>query len=356
MNRFIVSILFCTALISLSLCDAAAQQDASSTPSQIKGGDGNVVPHENVAEDSSDAPVEFVKPIDRYKSVMMSPRAQDWIRRAIKSYETKIPVAVLMPDVFPTEIYDSADIKDIPPPGDFKEPSLDIAPPVVSQIIEEHLPPPIPPETISFKSFVRLGDLRWVAWINDRKITDTKSRDVFAESGITIERMRDERLFFIWKNSQISRMLPDWNSDLARIGETDFYTDGRNIIVDAHTENIGFFLSPGDSFNGERLIVYSGDNIPENIIDNMGLTPAEAIHQEAVLAAVQGLKKDASVGGNILNSDETISFEEIATAGNEIGSVPVVEDEKSPTLPVYMSVKDRKHLLTLYAILIKEEE
>lgn len=309
------------------------------------------------AGEQASAEAEEASPFDKYGSVMMSPRVNDWIRRAIKSYETKIPVAVLMPDVFPTDIYDPGEVKDIPPSEPIEEPKLTFENLPKSEIVQKVLPPPIIPQQITFNSFVRIGPKEWVAWLNGEKVSSRKAEDAFAESNITIKRMREERLFFVWEDSQIERILPEWQSNMARIGDTDFYTNGKNIIVDEYTGKVGFFLNPGESFSGERLLVFAGDMPPDAAagaaLDALpGAENADA-REQAVMAAVRNLRKQTAQGDeDIMFSGGTLTFGD-KTQAPAADTAELAQAAKTALLPEFMNAKDRKHLLTLYAILIR---
>jgi hypothetical protein len=265
-------------------------------------------------------------------SLMLSDNEQDWIRKAIKAYRTKIPVGVLLPNLFPSDIYGKADTQSIPPPEPIKEPD---AVAVESAPIEEALPiraDPVVPEAISFNSFLRVGTEGWLAWVNGKKVA---SGEEFAVGNVTIRKMSGGRLFFLWKDSELDRILPTWKDDMRRIGETDFHTNGKNVIVDRFTLNVGFYLNPGESFNGASLRVYSGDDAP----------PPAPLPSLAADALPGGGKALSLKGGK--EAESAITAEDMAALmqGDEL--------RRRAALPEYLTRKDMNSLLALYNVMVE---
>lgn len=292
--------------------------------------------------------------VHRYMPVMLSEHSHEWIRMAIKSFEKKIPIATLLPDLFSIETSSESNQKDIPLPVSEAMASLEKDSVVVTSFKEAVLPPAVAPETINFQSFIRLGSDTWVAWINDKKMVYQKDDIALPDDNIYIKKMQDKRLFFLWKDSQIERLNKHWKNEFVRIAESDFYTNGRNIIVDEHNGNIGFFLSSGESFEGSRLLIYKGEapSVPVGVSQN-DITSAEAV----IADNAQALGEATNAIGNEYLADEAFTFRAngIQTAGRgKIGaSLASVEvDPTSPTnIPKYISSQNRRHLMTLYKIL-----
>ena len=320
------TICFSVPCIYLATQNAFAQSAVDKLKQAIKG-EGVVAADET----TENAPAQAKAP-----SLMLSGNEREWIARAVKSYETKIPVSVLLPQLFPSEAFGRADTRNIPPPLPIDEPN---APQLAKEQVERFVPlrsaPNVPPP-ITFNSFIKLEDLGKRVWINGEKVDKPEE---YVNGDVTAVDMRGNRMYFLWKDSRADMFYPEWKSAMAQIGTTDFYTNGKNVIIDAATHDLGFFIKPGETFDGQTLTVTEGK--PD---------------QNALAAAAKKTKAPAKTTEDEDDDDDgSTSFSFASDAEAEENIEDIMARERTKRMPKHLKAQDRQDLVRLYYLMTREE-
>ncbi|MET0155585.1 MAG: hypothetical protein ABW189_05725 [Rickettsiales bacterium] len=283
-------------------------------------------------------------------SLMFSENEREWVERAIKSYATKIPVSVLLPQLFPSEAFGKADTANIPPPAPIDDPDMPkIGADKIESVVPVRAAPNVPPP-LTFNSYILLQDKGKRVWLNGAVVPRVED---FTLNDVHVAEMQGERIYFIWRDSRADMFHPEWKRDMAQIGKTDFYTNGKNIVVDSVTLDVGFFLKPGETFEGQTLSVREGSQ-PERSL------PAKNVEKSAPASDVisggrgmqQALAEDApKKDGDALPDvqppeDEALDFGPAEGANEATDAV---------RLPKYMNKKDRNGVVRLYYLMTRDE-
>jgi hypothetical protein len=187
--------------------------------------------------------------LSKYRSIMFSQESIGWIGEAIKSKQQGIPLEILLPTVFPPAqgIEPALEVnKDEPLENIIK---TDIVTP--EKVAEEPL---LEAQNFYLKSILYLSPEHWTIWLNDKKLTNN---DEFL--GIKIISVTSNSVFFLWNNSKIDRIFPDWKKSFYTLDDAKYASNNKNVVVNTENSDISFILSPNQSFVPTEMQILEGN-------------------------------------------------------------------------------------------------
>lgn len=179
------------------------------------------------------APEQVVKP---WPSIMFDKESITWIDNAIKSYVTKVPLEILMPSLFSSENNKK----------EAEQPAEESVKPV------EVLPSDAP--NFYLNSIIYFAPDDWVVWMNEEKITPENNN-----SAVKAVSVSTSSVIFVWNNTHLDSLVPDWKNKLHDIGESKYSSDDSNIVVDSKTGNASFILHPNQTMISKNMEIVEGD-------------------------------------------------------------------------------------------------
>lgn len=179
-------------------------------------------------------------------SLMFDSKTASWIDIAIKSYEKKISLEILLPSLFPPQ--GSVAIEE---PAKEPEPTISE---IITETIQQFQPPTEAP-AYYLKTIMYFNPHNWTLWLNDKKMTDTADKQM---GNITAVLVNKDQAVFTWKDSRIDLISPNWKNGFIPMDNEQYASPEKNIVVDANTGNISFILKPNQSFVSSPLQIVEG--------------------------------------------------------------------------------------------------
>jgi len=230
-------------------------------------------------------------------SVMFSSRDRGYLAEAIKSYKTKIPIEVLLPNIFPKSGTRALDNLGLSEEINGGNPADNAGNEIISEF-------PI----IYINSILFISPTNWSIWINSKKISygdqnvqvkprpgykknkqKTASNSTLKDTNISankfdgkqqpasnnsnddkLQEMPDIKLevlnvsekeaIILWRQSELDRFFPHWRDSLEPIEGTNKYTNKqRNLVLDSASGNITFILKENQSLVGSIMQIAEGE-------------------------------------------------------------------------------------------------
>ena len=183
-------------------------------------------------------------------SIIISKEESHWIAEAIKSYSQKIPIEILLPDLFPSN---NVVIKNDTIKKEEKKEIEENITSIVREVIKKIAPDFAP--AFYLKSILYFSPTNWSIWLNDKKISDKNS---YEHDHLDIMKITGDKVILLWQNSNISMIYPKWQNNFIALGDNKFTSHDKNIVVDGATGNISFILRPNQSFVSKSLEIVEG--------------------------------------------------------------------------------------------------
>lgn len=210
-------------------------------------------------------------------SIMYSSDELKLIQQAIKSYETNIPLEILLPNLFPKSgvVEVERNDKSVETRVEDRGNETFVA---GSGLITDS-------PVFYLNSILYFSPENWTIWINNQKIKygDTNVRVSYGGADqdsnadktlssleslvsnvqymdIDIVDINGEEVSVIWKNSQLDKIFPEWRDQLKPVdgNSQQFLSNYRNIVVDKNSGNISFVLRNNQSMVSRVMKIVEG--------------------------------------------------------------------------------------------------
>lgn len=202
-------------------------------------------PTENASE-TNPSPAQEVKIWSG--SLMFGAEKVQWVKEAIKAYETNIPLEILMPDLFPSQVKTKQEIPSATPLPEAVEHVDDI----IQEVLEETILPTEAP-VFFLNSVVYFSPQQWTIWVNDEKISVGDEHDQLEVSGV-----EGGKVTFFWRDSKIDYIFPKWREKFTPLLDTGYFSNQKDILINGETGDISFVLQTNQSFVSKDLKVVEG--------------------------------------------------------------------------------------------------
>lgn len=203
------------------------------------------------------------QPLAWQGSLLFSDEDLKNIRVAIKSYKTKVPLEILLPELFPSQVVDS----DRPVEEEVPQEEASVE---VPDIIEEIIKPDII-SSFYLTSILYFAPDRWSIWLNGRKVTSPTG---FADAEIID--VQKNAVYLLWKDVPLSSIATEWRSAFLPVNASVYASKEKNVIVDVEKQQISFILKPNQTFVTNLMSVVEGrvTNQPvvtSDVVENVGV-------------------------------------------------------------------------------------
>lgn len=203
-------------------------------------------------------------------SLMFDPKEAEYVRNAILSNEIKISLKDLIPELYPEE---DTTIKEIPT---FSDPDIiqnrinsSISPlDNLSESVEETPVETLKKPLLYLNSVAYFSASNWILWINGQKTSYGETHP-----DVSIAAVKKNQVAFVWLESKIDQIYPNWKDDFYPMEDERFWTNGYNIVIDKREvsatnsanedvskvkDNIIFMLYPHQTFDAASLTILEG--------------------------------------------------------------------------------------------------
>lgn len=195
-------------------------------------------------------------------SLMFDKQTSEWLNAAVKSFDQNIPLEILLPSLFPA-IKPETKVEEIHQPE--------------SVIIKSNSPIEAP--AFYLKSILYFSPDNWSLWLNNKKLSDNTDKTI---ENITLVDISHKQASFLWKNTTIDLIYPDWKDLFTAIEDNKYASPEKNILVDASTGNITFILKPNQSLVSKTLEIVEGPAKSSSLDKQATTTPDIAPNPVAV--------------------------------------------------------------------------
>jgi|GEM_PF-5182998 len=243
-------------------------------------------------------------------SLMFDKKTSNYIREAIRSQDKKNSLEILPPSLFgSTEKPVLLEDKKTDQPSVASE---------LKKIVESSLPIFKSAPSFYLKSIFYFSSDNWSVWLNSKKInnkTDTSQDD------ISIMDISSSQVIFLWRKSNINRIMPKWKDGFISLGEGKYASPKKDIVVDDATGNISFMLKLNQSLVSSKMEVVEG---AANDIDFASAGSKSGKNDST--AKQTDLKPENALQSAVKSSDITQTVPTGQTEGNSPGGADIMKD------------------------------
>lgn len=197
-------------------------------------------------------PDEVKTPFFWNGSLMYKPEDIHLLKEALRSYDEKIPLDVLLPSLFPKQVAEEVDLQ--------PEPEADVVLPEVVEAPEntDILPDaattlPEKDSHVYLNSILYISEQDWLVWLNNEMLTPQTDH-----AYLKLVKVDPDEVVIIWKDMPLDIVYPDWQKSFIPFGSKNFLTNAKNIVINTETQNVSFILRPNQAFIAENMEVIEG--------------------------------------------------------------------------------------------------
>ncbi len=243
---FCISLSYSSSAQEIPQTSNAERQDTKNTPAQLP------TPAINSTKDPS--PTGKDKNYWEFGSIMFDKKSVEYIHEAIKAYDSKIPIEILLPNLFPSDVKRAAPIEPIAPEMPKGE-NIPFTPEAPKNVDNFYL-----------KSILYFGKDNWTIWLNDNKISNKDTEPVL--NNLKTALITKDSVTFVWENSQINLIYPGWKESFIDIDGIKYASQRKDIVVDSVTGNISFILKPNQTLIPKTLTIIEGNIVDERVANS----------------------------------------------------------------------------------------
>lgn len=197
-----------------------------------------------------------------FASLMFLPEDIEYIRKAEKSRETKVPIEILLPELFGRQVAGENNLPQTPRPTTTG--SIELPPQTQEPIVYSEPDPVINPADtpiVLLKSILYLSSNNWTVWIEDQKISsqDEDYQIVEEKYGkFDLIKVEPKRVIAIWEDFP-SKMIDDVSeTSVHEIDEDIYASEDYQLIYDTKNKKLIFILEPNQAVVPYLLRIIEG--------------------------------------------------------------------------------------------------
>lgn len=202
--------------------------------------------------------------IDNLTSLMFLPKEVDHIKKAEKARDTKVPIEILLPEVFGSQL---AGESNTTRPQQERVPVFDVqqsdAPEEFVYEEPKQLINPADTPIHFLRSILYLSNENWTIWMDDQKISSLdEDKEINDENYglISVVSVEPRKIIAVWEDFPYEMVSKDFEEFTYALQDDLYASEDMQLVYDAKQRRIAFMLQPNQAIVPYLLSVVEGKN------------------------------------------------------------------------------------------------